>query len=198
MDVGFRNYVLLIKSKQLEYQNTCLILFLKRIIYTVLFHQIILQHFTAELMYISNSFFPYTKLEWNELDKIIQQCKTIKSFRNSLLKIGWPTPKPVYNIHIFAGLKLLGRLRLRLSHLNEHKFNHNFRDCVNLLCPFSLVVESSSYFFLHCHYHIDIHKTLFHELQLVDETILNQSDNEIVELLLYSIKKFNFQQNCSL
>ena len=149
-------------------------------------------------MYISNSFFPYTKLEWNELDKIIQQCKTIKSFRNSLLKIGWPTPKSVYNIHILAGLKLLGRLRLRLSHLNEHKFNHNFRDSVNLLCPFSLVVESSSHFFLHCHYHIDIHKTVFRELQLVDETILNQSDNEIVELLLYSIKKFNFQQNCSL
>ena len=31
--VGLRNYVLFIKSKQLEYQNTCLVLFLKPIIY---------------------------------------------------------------------------------------------------------------------------------------------------------------------
>ena len=53
LDVGFGNYVPSIKSKQLEYQNTCLILFLKPIIYTILLHQIMLQHFTAELMYAS-------------------------------------------------------------------------------------------------------------------------------------------------
>ena len=69
---------------------------------------------------------------------------------------------------------------------------------MNPLCPCSLEVESSSHFFLHCHYHIDIRKTLFHELQSIDENILNQSDNEIMELLLYGSKKFNFQQNYSL
>ena len=53
-------------------------------------------------------------------------------------------------------------------------------------------------FFLHCHYHIDVQKTIFHELQSADENILNDFDNEIVELLLYVSKKFNFQQNCSL
>ena len=42
------------------------------------------------------SFFPYAILEWNKLDKNIQQSKTIMSFRDSLLKIGWPTPKPAY------------------------------------------------------------------------------------------------------
>ena len=59
------------------------------------------------------SFFPYTILEWNKLYKNIQQ---------------WPTPKPVYNIHNPTGLKLLTRLTLGLSHLNEHSFNHNLRD----------------------------------------------------------------------
>ena len=119
----------------------------------------------------------------------------MKSFRNSLLKIGCPT---LHNIHNPAGLKLLTRLRFRLSHLNEHKFNQNFRDCVNTLCHFSLEVEPSSHFFLHCHYCIDIHKTLLHELQSVDENLLNLPDNEIRELLLYSRKKSNLQQNCSL
>ena len=130
------------------------------------------------------SFFPYTTFEWNKQDKNIQQSKTIMSFRNSLLKTGQPTPKPVYIIHNPTGLKLLTRLRLELSHLNEHKFNHNFTDCVNPLLPCSLEVESSSHFFLHCHYHKDIRKTLFHELPLVDENILNQSDHEIVLLVL--------------
>ena len=117
------------------------------------------------------------------------------SFRNTLLKIGWPAPKLVYNIHNPTSLKLLTRLKFVLSHLNEHKFNHNFRDCVNPLCTCSLEVESSSNFFLHCHYHIDIQKTLFHELQSVDQIILNHYDNEIVKLFLYGSKKFNFQQN---
>ena len=69
---------------------------------------------------------------------------------------------------------------------------------MNPLCPCSLKIESSSHSFLPCHYHIDINKTIFYELQSVDENILNQSDNEIVELLPYGSKKFNFQQNCSL
>ena len=29
-------------------------------------------------------------------------------------------------------------LRLELSHLNEHRFNHNFDDCINPLCLCSL------------------------------------------------------------
>ena len=57
------------------------------------------------------------------------------SFRNALLKIGQPTPKPVYNIHDPNGLKLLTRLRLRLSHLNEHKSNQFQRICKILCAP---------------------------------------------------------------
>ena len=35
-------------------------------------------------------------------------------------------------------IKYLTRLRLGLSHLNGHKFRHNFQDCLNPLCPCSL------------------------------------------------------------
>ena len=57
------------------------------------------------------------------------------SFINYLLKIDWSSPKPLYNIRNTTGLELFTRLRLGLSNLNEHKFNHNFRDCVNSLYP---------------------------------------------------------------
>ena len=73
------------------------------------------------------------------------------SFRNALLKIGRTTPKPVYNILDPNGSKLLTRLRLGLSHQNKHKFNHNFKECVNPLCSYSLQVESVLHFFLHRH-----------------------------------------------
>ena len=67
-------------------------------------------------------FFPYKLLEWNKHDQNKQQSKTMLSYRNSLLKIGRPTAKPSYNIPKPTGLKLLTRLRLRISHLHEHKF----------------------------------------------------------------------------
>ena len=35
-------------------------------------------------------------------------------------------------------------------------------------------------------------------MQSVDENVLNQSENEMVELLLYGRNKSEFQQNCSL
>ena len=43
-----------------------------------------------------------------------------------------------------------------------------------------------------------IRKMCFNELQSVNENILNQSDNEMVELLLYGSNKCKFQQNYSI
>ena len=55
---------------------------------------------------------------------------------------------PVYNNRKPIGLKLLTRLRLGLSHVNEHRFNHNFENCVNPLCIYlySLEVEQPPIF----------------------------------------------------
>ena len=58
------------------------------------------------------------------------------------------------------GVKYLTRIRLDLSHLNDHKFRHNFQGCLNPLCTCSLEVESTIHYFLHCHYYSDIWKTL--------------------------------------
>ena len=69
---------------------------------------------------------------------------------------------------------------------------------VNPLCSCSLEVEWVSHFLLHCHYFTDIRKTRFRELRLVDENILNQSDNEIPEVLLYGSSKFKLEQNYSI
>ena len=117
-------------------------------------------------------------MEWNKLDVTLRKFESLPYFRNSLLKIGPPTVKPIYNIHNPIGLKLLIRLRFGLSHLNEHKFKHNFQDCINPLCICSLEIESLSHFFLQYHYFTNIRSTLFIELQLADVNIAKFSDND--------------------
>ena len=141
------------------------------------------------------SFFLSTISEWNKLDLKIQQSKALLTLRNALIKIGRPIPKPIHNVHNPLGLKLLTRLRIGLNHLNQHKFNYNFQDCLNLLSSCSLEVESLSHFFLYCHYCSNIRSTLLNELQSIDINLLNLEDDIVAEVLLYGSTKFNTNQN---
>ena len=63
--------------------------------------------------------FPYTIVAWKRLDHTLCNSKSYDVFKNSLLKIGRPMPKPTFNIHNSLVLKLLIRLRLGLIHLNK-------------------------------------------------------------------------------
>ena len=101
------------------------------------------------------SFFPYSIMECNKLRSSIRNS-THPVFRNHLLKIIRPVSNPVYNIQNYIVLKHLARLRLGLSHLNEHRFNHNFQNCINPLCACSLEVETTAHCFLHCHHYNNI------------------------------------------
>ena len=125
----------------------------------------------------------------------IRRSESFLSFKHFLLKIGQPTAKPTYNIHNPIDLKFITRLRFGLSHLNEHKFKHNFQDCVNPLCSCSLEIESLSHFFLYCHHFTNIRATLLDDLQWVDRNIPSFPDNKLVDLLLYGSPNFNLNQN---
>ena len=86
-------------------------------------------------------------------------------------------------------------MRLGLSHLNEHKFNHNFDDCVNPFCTCSLEPESTSHFLLHCHHYNTIQSILFEDLNSVDMNLLKFSDNELTLILLYGSTKYSLMNN---
>ena len=104
------------------------------------------------------SIFPSAILECNKLDRKIRQSSILLTLRKSLLKTNRPAPKPFYAMRNPNGLKLLTKLGFGLSHVNEHKFSHNFKDCVNVLCSSSFEAESISRFFLCCPYFTDIQK----------------------------------------
>ena len=89
-----------------------------------------------------NSFFPCTIIEWNKLDLDVCKSKSYADFQNTLLKLCRPNQHAIYSINNLVGLKLLTHLRLGLSHLDGHKFNHNFQNCINPLCSYSLVVKN--------------------------------------------------------
>ena len=61
-----------------------------------------------------------------------------------------PAPNSIYNCRNPKGVKPIGRLRLGLSHLREHKSKYNFQDSINPLCNCGHDIESKTYFLLHC------------------------------------------------
>ena len=145
----------------------------------------------------NNSFFSSTIRKWNKLD--LDFCKSPYSvIRQYLLKVIWPQPSATFNVCNFAGLRLLTRLRFGLSHLNDHRFNHNFQNYINPLRTCSLEVESTSHFFLHCLYYNDVRETLLNEFKSLYENILKLSGNKLFNLLLYGDSKFDPNKNTRL
>ena len=66
-----------------------------------------------------------------------------------MLGIIRPSQKPTYNINDIAGIRLLTKLRLNFSALNEHKFRHNF-ECLDPICACGTSKEDNEHFLLHC------------------------------------------------
>ena len=67
--------------------------------------------------------------------------------KSLVLKFIRPIPKRISSTQNFQGLKLLTRMRLGLSHLADHKFRHNFQDCLNPICSCGQKIETTSYSF---------------------------------------------------
>ena len=70
-----------------------------------------------------------------------------KNYLNKFIKV---KENSACSISDPLGLKLLTRLCLNFSHLNEYKFRHNFRGTVNPMCSCGVAVETSDHCFLRC------------------------------------------------
>ena len=123
--------------------------------------------------FFKDSFFPAVISEWNSLDTNIRNF-SINVFKKELLNFIRPDPNSTYNINGTKGLKLLTRLRLGLSHLGDHKFRHNFQDCVSPMCSYGQEIETTTHFLFHCLNHHCARKTLFHKINQVSGAISSQ------------------------
>ena len=87
------------------------------------------------------------------------------------------------------------RLRLGLSHLSDHKFRHNFQDCVSSMRYCDQDIETTTHVLLHCPNHHCATKTFFDKINQVSGTILRQSDSTVTKTLLFGDNKLDFETN---
>ena len=83
------------------------------------------------------------------------------------------------------------RLRLRSSHLNEHKFRYGFLDTLNPSCNCSLKVEDNEHFFLHFFNFENAQRSLFIDISSVNSYFRNFPSHLKVELLLFGDSKLS-------
>ena len=76
-------------------------------------------------------------------------------------------------------------LRLSFSHLQEHKFKHNFQDTLNLLCSCNIEAESTSHYFMRCHFFDALRATLMNDLRNIDSDLCTLRDENLTNTLLY-------------
>ena len=91
----------------------------------------------------------------------------------------------VFSIYDPLGAKLLTRLRLQFSHLNEHKFRHDFGDTINAVCVCGSEVETTEHFLLRYYLFSPQRLELFENLKKFDSSFLNLKVKEKVGFLLY-------------
>ena len=86
------------------------------------------------------------------------------------------------------------RLCLGLSHLREHKFNHNFQNCINPRCNCGMDIESTSHFFLHCPLFDDKRITLLSTLSKTDWKLIEMNQSSLIETLLFDNSLFDLKK----
>ena len=97
--------------------------------------------------------------------------------------------KSLFAIHDPVGVKLLSRLKF--SHLNEHKFRHNFKDALGPMCDCGSKTEKTDHFFLRCHFFAINRKKLLHDLLKIDPSLRNLKDELLLDMILYGSGKYN-------
>ena len=82
--------------------------------------------FPARTETFESSFFPHCAEAWRNLSDKLRNIDSMNTFKSSILNFVKPRENSVFAVHDINRVKLLTRLTLDFSHLNENKFRHNF------------------------------------------------------------------------
>ena len=152
-------------------------------------HFQLLHTFVQQMFSNTPFFFPY------KLDLQLRNAKFFKKFRNTLLKLGQPTPNLIHITHHPLGLKLLTKLRLGLTHLNKNRFKHNSENFINQLYTFSLEVESTKHFLLHCHHYSALCTSFLNALKNISPQLVLLREDVFLKTLLCGFQFFDKSGN---
>ena len=143
-----------------------------------------------------SSFYPDSLCEWNKLDPEIRQSPSVSVFKKKLISQIRPPANSVYGIHNPKGVAYLTQLRVGLSKLNFHKFENNFKDTINPLCPVNDGIEDTEHFLLLCHSFREQRHSLLAGVNDVLEAYEYSEGSDInMVQLLYGNKNLPFKAN---
>ena len=124
--------------------------------------------------YVYNALF-----EWNLLDDETRNYKSLPQVTDKLLKIR-PLGNSTYKLWDISGVKLLTKLHVQFSALNDHCFIHAF-NCLGPVCPCGKDNENNKHFLLHCPLYDILCRDLFDQLSDVsglDIASINNMDED--------------------
>ena len=125
----------------------------------------------------------------------IPEAESIKQFKSRLKNFFTLNQRSLFSIHDPAGVELFTRLWLQLSDLNEHKFRHNFKDCVSPMCDCSVETEATSHFFLRCQFFPNERQKFRDDVYRIDASIKSINEESLTNVLLYGSDRFNDTKN---
>ena len=140
--------------------------------------------------FLKKTYFSSTIIEWNKLDSNIHNSETLNIFKPKILKLIRLTANSIFDCRNIFGVKLLTRLRLELSHLCEHKFQHSFQDTLNHFYSSRKEVENTFHFFLSCLSYSEERLILLSKIRNINPNVLENTNSQITQFFLYGDKTF--------
>ena len=143
-------------------------------------------------------FLPSTIRDWNQLDLVIRESKTKPIFKNKILNLIRPKKSPYFGLFSNQSVKYVSLLRLGLSPLNAHKFNHHFVN-VDEYCAVCGCTESTEHFLLTCPSYRLSRATLLRKVSsILNKDLSNMPRSTVVSTLLYGMNDRTYKENTNI
>ena len=168
----------------------------RRIISYAFRHRQPVESFRFRTERFRNSFFPFCLTQWNKLDCHIRDLPSLSAFKRALFSFFRTDTRSVFRATDHFGVVLLNRLRVGFSHLNEHRFRHNFLDITDPFCSCRTnAIEDTKHFLLHCPNYLNERTLFFNDLSNLSMSLLPYCSDTLCEILLYGSRSFSEADN---
>ena len=84
---------------------------------------------------------------------------------------------------------------MNFSHLNEHKFRHNFHDTINPMCSCGKEPETTLYYLLRYDLYSIYRLELLNDICALNMSLKNSSEEKPLKTLLYGAEDFTSQMS---
>ena len=111
-----------------------------------------IRRFRARTEHLKQLFFRFCVTKWYKIGSSVRKANSIKHLKSMFKEFFNFKERSLFAVRDLVGVKLLSRLRLKFSHLNEHKFRENFKDSPSPMCDCGCETETADYFFLRDHF----------------------------------------------